>query len=108
MNNIIKLFLFFLNSNMSSVSTTSCFYGQQRSVTPASSICSSAPGTSASVSVRSSPFSGIGSQAVPSNIPYQGQYGFQMGFESQTKDTKSVTWTYSQVGSNLIIITFKL
>jgi hypothetical protein len=40
---------------------------------------------------------GLAVEAIPSNIPYQGQYGFQIGFEAQPQDTNAVNWTYSQV-----------
>ena len=34
-------------------------------------------------------------QSVPSSIPYIGDFGFQVSFEQQTKETKATTWTYS-------------
>ena len=34
-------------------------------------------------------------QSVPSSTSYNGDFGFQISFEQQTKETKAATWTYS-------------
>jgi hypothetical protein len=33
---------------------------------------------------------------VPISCPFPGDYGFEIAFEQQNKDTKSITWTYSE------------
>ncbi|CAH1774534.1 unnamed protein product [Owenia fusiformis] len=53
----------------------------------------------AAASTSPSPYTQmIGTQAtsMPSNTEYPGQYGFEVCFGKQQKETKSTTWTYSE------------
>ena len=40
---------------------------------------------------------------VPSNTLYTGNYGFEISFQHQTKETKSITWTYSETLKKLFV-----
>ena len=40
---------------------------------------------------------------VPSNTAYGGQYGFEISFEQQKKETKATTWTYSPASRKLFV-----
>lgn len=40
---------------------------------------------------------------VPSNTPYPGEYGFEISFATPSKETKSTTWTYSDLLKKLYV-----
>lgn len=41
--------------------------------------------------------------AVPASSAYRGDYGFEVSYQQQSKDTKSATWTYSEVLKKLYV-----
>nr|7PC6_A Chain A, DNA-binding domain [Alvinella pompejana]7PC6_B Chain B, DNA-binding domain [Alvinella pompejana]7PC6_C Chain C, DNA-binding domain [Alvinella pompejana]7PC6_D Chain D, DNA-binding domain [Alvinella pompejana]7PC6_E Chain E, DNA-binding domain [Alvinella pompejana]7PC6_F Chain F, DNA-binding domain [Alvinella pompejana]7PC6_G Chain G, DNA-binding domain [Alvinella pompejana]7PC6_H Chain H, DNA-binding domain [Alvinella pompejana] len=43
------------------------------------------------------------SMTVPSNTPYSGEYGFEISFQHQSKETKSTTWTFSESLKKLFV-----
>lgn len=43
------------------------------------------------------------SPIIPSNVSYAGEYEFEIGFQKQQKDTKSITWTYSETLHKLYV-----
>ncbi|CAD5123172.1 DgyrCDS11540 [Dimorphilus gyrociliatus] len=43
------------------------------------------------------------SPTVPSSASYSGDYGFEISFQQQSKETKSTTWTYSEMLRKLFV-----
>ncbi|XP_064642871.1 tumor protein 63-like isoform X2 [Lineus longissimus] len=50
-----------------------------------------------------SPSSQNPAPSVPSNTDYAGKYGFDVSFAQQMKETKSTTWTYSELIKKLFV-----
>ncbi|CAD5118584.1 DgyrCDS7272 [Dimorphilus gyrociliatus] len=68
----------------------------QKPTSPDSYCDQMSPNLPESTQIHSSPI-------IPSNVSYAGEYDFKIGFQKQQKDTKSITWTYSETLHKLYV-----